>query len=92
MELSCRSHKLIHRIAIIGHRRPVTAAIVQLNEIEAQQYTEEERLWIVREAIRTANQGAPRHSRVVEDMVLILPLGYHKQISSTTKGQYLSDT
>lgn len=88
METSCRSHKLIESIAIIGHRRPVSAAILQLNEAEAQKYTEAERLSAVREAIKVANAAAPTHSRVVEEMIYILPLGSAKQIPRTPKGMH----
>ncbi|KAK0194680.1 acetyl-CoA synthetase-like protein [Armillaria mellea] len=85
MELRCREHKLIGRVAIIGHRRPVCAAIIQLNEAEARRYTEEECHEICRAAIKAANLEAPSHSKVMEDMLLVLPLGY-KQIPVTPKG------
>ncbi len=85
MELRCREHKLISRVAIIGHRRTACAAIIQLNEVEAQRYTEEECRDICRAVIKAANLEAPSHSKVVEDMLLVLPLGY-KQIPVTPKG------
>ncbi|KAK0205569.1 acetyl-CoA synthetase-like protein [Desarmillaria ectypa] len=85
MELRCRENKLISRVAIVGHRRPACAAIIQLNEVEARQYTEEESHEICRGVIKAANLEAPSHSRVMEDMLLVLPLGY-KQIPVTPKG------
>ncbi|KAF8884616.1 acetyl-CoA synthetase-like protein [Infundibulicybe gibba] len=86
METSIRSHKLIERVAIVGHRRPVTAAIVQLEANEALSYTEEERLNIVRDAIKTANKAAPSHSQIVEEMIYLLPLDSEKQLPRTPKG------
>ncbi|EIW79917.1 acetyl-CoA synthetase-like protein [Coniophora puteana RWD-64-598 SS2] len=86
METFCRETRLIQCIAIFGHQQRVTAAIVQLNKAKALELTEEERVEAVHKLIREANQDAPSHSRLLEDMVMILPLDYPKEIPRTNKG------
>ncbi|KAF9062149.1 hypothetical protein BDP27DRAFT_1337103 [Rhodocollybia butyracea] len=75
MEESTRSCEIIDRMVVVGHRRPVNAAIIQLNPEKAGKYTDEERVSICMKAIKAANAAAPKHSRIMDEMVLILPMG-----------------
>lgn len=86
MEMYCQASILIECIAVVGHRRPITAAVVQLNRSEALRYTEQERKAIVLESIKGANAVAPKHSRIIEEMVFILPLNSVERIPRTPKG------
>ncbi|KAL0959586.1 hypothetical protein HGRIS_011296 [Hohenbuehelia grisea] len=86
MEIASRDEILIERIAIIGSGRSVVAAVVQLNPTEASKHSEAERLRLVHNAIKQANLAAPKHSQLLEEMVLILPLDYPKDLPRTPKG------
>ncbi|KAJ8516174.1 hypothetical protein ONZ45_g6511 [Pleurotus djamor] len=86
MEIACRDHKLIDSVAVIGHQRRVTAAIVQLDEAYAQRFSEDDRLSMVYDAIDSANREAPSHSRILHEMVFVIPFGYSKKLPKTPKG------
>ncbi|KAE9392373.1 acetyl-CoA synthetase-like protein [Gymnopus androsaceus JB14] len=89
MEESTRSCEIIDRMVVVGHRRPVNAAIIQLNPEKADKYSGEERANICLKAIRTANAAAPKHSRIMDEMILILPISYNKRIPVTNKGNFI---
>jgi long-subunit acyl-CoA synthetase (AMP-forming) len=87
METMCRSNPLIEAIAIVGHERSVTAAIVQLNQSVAEKLNPQEQREQVINSVKDANAAAPSHSRVVEEMILVLPLGTKKTIPRSPKGK-----
>ncbi|KAF9001664.1 hypothetical protein BDQ17DRAFT_1358004, partial [Cyathus striatus] len=75
IETAARASPLIERIAVVGHQRPITAAIVQLRPEVALGMKEYEVRREVGRVIGEACKEAPSHSRVLEEMVFILPVG-----------------
>ena len=90
MEIACRDHKLIDSVAVIGHQRRVTAAVLQLDEAYAQRFSEDDRLSMVYDAIDSANREAPSHSRVLHEMIFVIPFGYSKKLPKTPKGSSMN--
>ncbi|KAK7458030.1 hypothetical protein VKT23_009938 [Stygiomarasmius scandens] len=76
-------------MVVVGHQRPLNAAIITLREATASKLTEEQRLLICLDAVKKANRAAPKHSRILDEMVFILPLGSEKKIPVTNKGAIL---
>lgn len=75
---------IIHRALIFGHQRLCTGVLVELNRIEADDYSIDENLDKVWQAIEAANKSAPSHSRIVRQMVKCLPM--NKTLPTTEKG------
>jgi len=74
MEDLIRRSPLVKQVSIIGHNQFCTAALIQLNIEEASNYhfnQIEENLWNV---VEQANKEAPAHSRILRQLVQILPI------------------
>ncbi|CAF0981994.1 unnamed protein product [Adineta steineri] len=87
MEYTIRSSPLIKNVAIIGHNQFCTAALIQLNIEEASNYDFneiEESVWKI---VQEANKEAPSHSRLVRQLVKILPM--NKTLFVTHKGNLM---
>lgn len=73
MENTIRSSPLVQQAAIVGHNQFCTAALIQLNIEEASncEFNEiKEKIWM---KVEEANRSAPSHSRLVPQLVKILP-------------------
>ncbi|CAF2089670.1 unnamed protein product [Rotaria magnacalcarata] len=84
MEDVIRHSPLVQQVVIVGHNQFCTAALVQLNIGEASNYDFqeiEEKIW---EVVERANKEAPSHSRLVRQLVKILPM--NKTLPVTEKG------
>jgi long-subunit acyl-CoA synthetase (AMP-forming) len=79
---------IVHRAFVFGHQRLCTGVLIQLNKEEADNYSIDEILDQVWEAVETANKSAPSHSRVVRQMVKCLPM--NKILPTTDKGNVSS--
>lgn len=78
---------LVKQVLIVGHNQFCTAALIQLNIEEASKYDFqeiEERIW---EIVDLANKDAPSHSRVIRQLVKILPMS--KTLPITEKGNLI---
>jgi len=74
MEHIIRHSPLVKQFAIVGHNQFCTAALIQLNIEEASNYDFkqiEENIW---KFVEQANKEAPSHSRIVRELVYILPM------------------
>jgi long-subunit acyl-CoA synthetase (AMP-forming) len=84
MENVIRHSPLVKQVAIIGHNQFCTAALIQLNIEEASNYDFgqiQDQMWDI---VQQANQEAPSHSRLVRQLVKILPM--NKTLPVTDKG------
>ncbi|CAF1303367.1 unnamed protein product [Rotaria sordida] len=87
MEDIIRCSPLVKQISIIGHNQFCTAALIQLNLEEASNYNFnqiEENIWKV---IEQANKEAPSHSRLLRQLVTILPI--NEILPVTEKGNLM---
>ncbi|CAF1244137.1 unnamed protein product, partial [Didymodactylos carnosus] len=87
IELTIREHLIVKQVAVIGHDRFCTSAIIQLNIDEASKYQLNEidkQVWM---AIEAANRNSPKHSRILKEMYTILPM--NKYLPVTDKGNIM---
>ncbi|KAI8886999.1 acetyl-CoA synthetase-like protein [Backusella circina FSU 941] len=84
MESTIRQFPVIDQVAVIGHGRQCTAALICLNEDHALDLSPDEMIAEVHEAINAANKDCPNFSKIVPQMVKILPL--RKKLPTTDKG------
>ncbi|CAF3510938.1 unnamed protein product [Rotaria sp. Silwood1] len=87
MEDIIRQSPLIKQVAIVGHNQFCTAALIQLNIEEAFNYDFDEiqeKIWKI---VEQANKEAPSHSRLVRQLVKILPM--NKTLPVTHKGNLM---
>ncbi|KIK63424.1 hypothetical protein GYMLUDRAFT_72098 [Collybiopsis luxurians FD-317 M1] len=89
MEEIARSCPLIDRMVVIGHRRALNAAIIQLDGKVAPGFSEEDREKILLEAMKEVNDSVPKHSKLLQEMILMLPLNSSKRIPVTNKGNFI---
>ncbi|CAF2957194.1 unnamed protein product [Rotaria sp. Silwood2] len=87
MENIIRQSPLIKQVAIIGHNQFCTAALIQLNVEEASNYDFDEIKEKIWDIIEQANKDAPSHSRLVRQLVKILPM--NKTLPVTHKGNLI---
>ncbi|RCI06324.1 hypothetical protein CU098_001493, partial [Rhizopus stolonifer] len=83
MEAVIRESNLVKQVAIFGQGRQCTAALIELDTEHALNYSPDEIIAGVHEAIKRANVECPSHSRVLPQMVKILP--FSKSLPSTDK-------
>ncbi|TPX56800.1 hypothetical protein SpCBS45565_g08342 [Spizellomyces sp. 'palustris'] len=76
MELSFRTHPLIHEAVILGQDRFQTCAFILLDRQEVLKYSPLEVMDHVYQAVEDANELAPQHSRLVKELVEVLPFGH----------------
>jgi len=84
MESTMSLFSIVYRSLVFGHQRLCTGVLIQLNKQEADNYSIDEILDKVWEAVEAANKLAPSHSRVVRQMVKCLPM--NKVLPITDKG------
>ncbi|KAG0174801.1 hypothetical protein DFQ28_004462 [Apophysomyces sp. BC1034] len=84
MEETIREIPLVANCVVIGEGRQCTAALIELDTHYALEYSPDEMITQVLEAVKRANKIAPSHSAILPQMVRILPL--NKKIPSTDKG------
>ncbi|KAI8636352.1 hypothetical protein BD408DRAFT_448490 [Parasitella parasitica] len=74
MEITIRQSPMVHQVAIIGHGRQCTAALIQLKRTVAEQCSQEEIHAAISAVIKDTNRECPNHSKIFPEMVKILPL------------------
>ncbi|CEI92072.1 hypothetical protein RMCBS344292_06345 [Rhizopus microsporus] len=84
METTIRSSPMVKQVAVIGHGRQCTAALVEVDLEYAMNYEPGEIISSVHEAVEDANKECPSHSTILPQMVKILP--FSKHLPSTDKG------
>ncbi|KAF1806067.1 hypothetical protein V8B55DRAFT_1592110 [Mucor lusitanicus] len=84
MEATIRQSPMIEQVAVLGQGRQCTAALIQLNRDFAERFGPEEIIATVHAAVKEANLECPGHSKILPQMVKILP--FNKVLPSTDKG------
>ncbi|KAL9551294.1 hypothetical protein MBANPS3_004319 [Mucor bainieri] len=84
MEATIRQSPMIEQVAVIGHGRQCTAALIQLNANLAKCSSSEEIYKAVYDAVKEANTECPNHSKIFPQMVKILPSD--QELPTTAKG------
>ncbi|KAK4510075.1 uncharacterized protein ATC70_006244 [Mucor velutinosus] len=84
MEATIRQNPMIEQVAVLGHGRQCTAALIQLDREFAERFGPEEIIATVHAAVKEANLECPGHSKILPQMVKILP--FNKVLPSTDKG------
>ncbi len=84
MESTISHSSIVERALVFGHQRLCTGVLIQLNREEADNYSIDEILEKVWEAVEIANESAPSHSRILRQMVKCLPM--NKILPTTDKG------
>lgn len=79
-----RLNPLIQGAHVFGHDRLCTGVLIELAPEQAKNLSIDEILEQVWQAVETANQTAPSHSRIVREMVKCLP--FNKILPTTDKG------
>ncbi|KAL1915819.1 uncharacterized protein VTP21DRAFT_6207 [Calcarisporiella thermophila] len=74
MEMKLLENQLIQQAATIGHDRICTAALLQLDEGNVERRPYLEVLKEVELAVGATDKDTPRHSRILPEMIYILPL------------------
>ncbi|KXN67488.1 acetyl-CoA synthetase-like protein, partial [Conidiobolus coronatus NRRL 28638] len=76
----------IDRCAILGTGQQMNTLLVQLNVKEVMASSLSEVLSSIKSFIKLANDSAPSHSRIYEEMIYYLPMGSEKKLPGTMKG------
>ncbi|KAG1143227.1 hypothetical protein G6F37_012501 [Rhizopus arrhizus] len=84
MENTIRQSTIVKQVAVLGHARQCTAALIEIDMDYAMSYGPEEIISLVYEAVEDANKECPSHSTILPQMVKILP--FNKTLPSTDKG------
>ncbi|KAI8360869.1 hypothetical protein EDC96DRAFT_553792 [Choanephora cucurbitarum] len=84
MEATIRESIVVKQVIVLGHERKCTSALIELDATKIENLQEEEVIESVYEAIELANRDCPSHSRILLEMVKVLPLG--QTIPTTDKG------
>lgn len=87
IELAIQEHSIVKHAVVLGHQRLCCSTLIELNTEEACQYEFRSIEEQVLEAVKTANNKAPTHSRIVSALVKILPLNRHLPV--TAKGNLI---
>lgn len=87
MEATIRQNPIIQQVAVIGQNRQCTAALIQLDRDFAEKFGPEEIIATVHSAVKEANLECPGHSKILPQMVKILP--FNKTLPSTDKGNVM---
>ncbi|KAL1914629.1 uncharacterized protein VTP21DRAFT_8040 [Calcarisporiella thermophila] len=88
MEMKLCEHHLIEKAIVIGHNRVCTAALIQLESARAERLPLLEVVREVEQAVSIANINAPRHSRILPEMIYVFPLR-GKKFPLSDKGSVL---
>ena len=84
MEDNIRHSTFVQQVAVIGHNQFCTAALIQLHIQHTANLTEQdiqEKIW---KAVQRANQDAPSHSKILRELIYILPID--QTLPTTDKG------
>ncbi|KAG2233404.1 hypothetical protein INT48_007434 [Thamnidium elegans] len=85
MEATIRQDPIIKQVAVIGHGRQCTAALIEIDMDYAKRVSPEEIIMTVHLAIKRANEECfNKHSVILPQMVKILP--FEKTLPFTDKG------
>lgn len=84
IEACLRQSPFVKQAVVLGHQRECTAALVELDMDHAIQHDPQEILKGVHAAVEQANKECPDHSRLLPQMVRILPL--NQSLPCTDKG------
>ncbi|CAF0882302.1 unnamed protein product [Didymodactylos carnosus] len=74
IEYKIKEHAIIKNAMVFGHKYFCAGVLIQLNTEEAMKYEFnkiEEKVWL---AVQHGNQHSPEHSKIVQEMIKILPL------------------
>ncbi|TPX55680.1 hypothetical protein PhCBS80983_g05107 [Powellomyces hirtus] len=86
MELALRTHPIVYDALVVGSGRFQCSAFILLNRTEMLKYTPLEIMEQVYLAMEDANAAAPQHSRLVKELVDVLPLGHKDFVRTDGKG------
>lgn len=84
MEATIRQSPMVKQVAVLGHSRQCTAALIEIDMDHAIQYAPGDIISAVQAAVNEANKNCPSHSTILPQMIKILPL--NKTLPSTDKG------
>lgn len=84
MENTIRQSPMVKQVAVLGHARQCTAALVEVDMAYAMSFGPEDIISVVHEAVEDANKECPSHSTIMPQMVKILP--FNINLPSTDKG------
>ncbi|KAJ3158949.1 hypothetical protein HDU86_002118 [Geranomyces michiganensis] len=86
MEQTLRAHPIVREALVVGTGRFQCSAFVLLDREEVLKYTPLEIMEKVYEAVEDANRAAPQHSKLVRELVDVLPLGFEDFPATESKG------
>ncbi|KAI9483645.1 MAG: hypothetical protein EXX96DRAFT_648358 [Benjaminiella poitrasii] len=84
MEATIRESPMVKQVAVLGHARQCTAALVEINVEHAMGFSPEEIINAIHDAVKEANKNCPSHSVILPQMVKILR--FNQALPSTDKG------
>lgn len=84
MEATIRQSNMVKQVAVLGHGRQCTAALIETDMAHAIKFTPNDIISAVQDAVKDANKDCPSHSTILPQMIKILPL--NKTLPSTDKG------
>ncbi|KAL7310836.1 hypothetical protein PS15m_010280 [Mucor circinelloides] len=84
MESAIRASPIVKLCTVIGEGRECTAALIELDKDHAFGCTPQQMMEEVYEAVAKANENAPSHSHLLNQMVYVLPFDFH--LPHTDKG------
>ncbi|KAG1464026.1 hypothetical protein G6F56_005164 [Rhizopus delemar] len=87
MEGTIRQSPIVKQVAVLGHGRQCTSALIEVDLSYAIDFGPEEIISLVHEAVEDANVECPSHSVILNQMVKILP--FSKSLPSTDKGSVI---
>ncbi|OBZ90412.1 Linear gramicidin synthase subunit D [Choanephora cucurbitarum] len=83
METTLRACDLIKQAAVLGQARQCTAALIELDPEVVSDMRSEDVMAQVQDAVKKVNTQCPNHSKIIPQMVKVLPLG--QSLPSTDK-------
>lgn len=87
MEATLRETPMVKQAAVLGHERPVTCALIELNTEYAWNYSPDEIIREINEAVAKVNKECPSQSTLIPEMVKILP--FKDKLPVTDKGSLM---
>ncbi|KAI8091211.1 uncharacterized protein B0P05DRAFT_484698 [Gilbertella persicaria] len=84
MEAAIRQSPFVYQAAVLGQGRQCTAALVEINTEYALNFSPDAIIAGIHEVVKQANVECPSHSKVLPQMIKILP--FNKSLPSTDKG------
>ncbi|KAG1469343.1 hypothetical protein G6F56_003309 [Rhizopus delemar] len=84
MENTIRQSPMVKQVAILGEGQQCTAALIQINTEYSMDYSPEEIILNIHQAVEQANIECPSHSIILPQMVKIIP--FNKFLPVNDKG------